>query len=696
VATVAIAVSAGALLGPIVGPAGADGFVLVGTHPQASQQSTARGRTLNFLKHWNGKIYAGYGDYGTNTGPIAITPFDPATNTFSQAPFWADTEELQVFRALNGNLYAPSIDTRVGADYSHTTPSGPWLSHDVVPSIHVFDMATLTGSDLWMVGSAGEYAVAWRSLDGGNTWTEALAVPPVTQGAGDFARFYFAGAHHDRLYVQAVDAAAGTQPASRVFDGSSWSTGPSLLSPSFAEGYDTEPFNGRMVYLMRQSSLTALRSFDGTAVSAHSPPYFYNYSVDGSTLYALGTDGVISTTTDLVRWTTLEARAPITARSIVVINGVIYVGTTDSRIYRYDRPSAAPPGPPPPGTSPPGASPPPWAGEAASELSLKQQVGQLLIGSFNGSRTPRHTRSALRSGRLSGVILFRSNVGSRGRLRALSTSLQRAARGTALISVDQEGGLVRRIPFAGPRQGQPSQGSVARVRRLAVSAGRTLRRLGVNVNFAPVADVPSGQHADIYRRGFRGSPSTVARKVVAATRGYRRARVAATAKHFPGLGAARRNTDNAGVVIPRSARRLRRIDLVPFRSAIAADVPLVMVAHALYPALDRRRVASQSRKIVTRLLRARLGYQGAVVTDALEARAIRRSQSVAAAAERSLLAGCDLLLLTHPASLRPVLRRLIARARGSSRVRNRLRESVARVLVLKQSLGLRLPEPPAP
>jgi outer membrane protein assembly factor BamB len=97
-----------------------------------------------------------------------------------------------------------------------------------------------------------------------------------------------------------------------------------------------------MVYLMRQSSLTALRSFDGTAVSAHSPPYFYNYSVDGWTLYALGADGVISTTTDLVRWTTLEARAPITACSIVVINGVIYVGTTDSRIYRYDRPSAPP------------------------------------------------------------------------------------------------------------------------------------------------------------------------------------------------------------------------------------------------------------------------------------------------------------------------------------------------------------------
>jgi hypothetical protein len=131
----------------------------------------------------------------------------------------------------------------------------------------------------------------------------------------------------------------------------------------------------------------------------------------------------------------------------------------------------------------------------------------------------------------------------------------------------------------------------------------------MNVNFAPVADVPSGPGAALYRRSFRGSPSTIGKKVAAATRGYRRARVAATAKHFPGLGGASRNTDDARVVVPRSARRLQRIDLVPFRSAIAADVPLVMVSHALYPARDRRRVASQSRTIVTGLLRTRLGQE---------------------------------------------------------------------------------------
>jgi hypothetical protein len=356
-AMVAIALSAGALLGPIAEPVRAEGFVLVGTHPQASQQPTARGRMLNFLKHWDGRIYAGYGDYGANTGPIAIAPFDPSTNTFSRAPFWADSEELQVFRVLNGKLYAPSIDTRAGADYADTRSSGRWLGHDVVASFHVYDMTTLTGSDLWMVGSAGASAVAWRSVDGGASWTEELAVPPMTQGAGDFARFYFAGAYRDRLYVQATDFFFGPHPTSRVFDGSSWSAGPSFL-PSFSvsEGYDTEPFDGRLVYLTRQSGLKQLRSFDGAAVSTHGPPELYNYSVDGPTLYALGADGLVSTTTDLVRWTTLEVRAPITARSIVVIKGVIYVGTTDSRIYRYERASAIPPG-----TSPPAGPPPPPA-----------------------------------------------------------------------------------------------------------------------------------------------------------------------------------------------------------------------------------------------------------------------------------------------------------------------------------------------
>jgi beta-N-acetylhexosaminidase len=212
------------------------------------------------------------------------------------------------------------------------------------------------------------------------------------------------------------------------------------------------------------------------------------------------------------------------------------------------------------------------------------------------------------------------------------------------------------------------------VRRVAGRAADDLRSLGVNVNLAPVADVPSSRRSDIFRRAFPGGPAAVADRVVAAIAGYRAGRVAATAKHFPGLGAALGNTDDAPVVIRRSTPQLRRTDLVPSRAALPARVPLIMVSHAGYPALDRRRIASQSRRIVSGLLRREMRYEGAVITDALEARAVLRRVSVARAAERSLAAGCDLLLLTGPSSWRTVIRHLASRAATSQAVRTRVRK----------------------
>jgi hypothetical protein len=322
---------AAALFAPANGLAQASHFELVGTHPQASQQPTDRGRTLNFLKQWDGAIYAGYGDYDANTGPIAITPFALSTNRFAAEPaFWTDSEELQVFRSLNGNLYAPSIDPMIADDYSETPPADRWTGFDVVESLHVYDIAVRAGAELWMVGSAGSNAVAWRSLDGGVTWSIALTVPP--RNSSDFGRFYFAGVHQNALYVQAVDNGGGKHPTSKVFDGDDWSDGPDLL-PQGGRGYDTEHFDGQLLYLTRQSSPSSLLSFDGAEVT-DTGQVFYNYSVDGDTLYGLGENGQIRRTTDLRRWTELETAAPEAARSVVVIDGVIYVGTTDSRIYR--------------------------------------------------------------------------------------------------------------------------------------------------------------------------------------------------------------------------------------------------------------------------------------------------------------------------------------------------------------------------
>jgi beta-N-acetylhexosaminidase len=345
-----------------------------------------------------------------------------------------------------------------------------------------------------------------------------------------------------------------------------------------------------------------------------------------------------------------------------------------------------------PDSPPARAGPPAWAVEAAGRLSVEQQVGQLVVGAFDGLQAPRSIRSALRSGELSGVILFAGNVASPKQLRDLTRSLQEAPDRGALVSVDQEGGLVRRIPFAAPRQGQPDHGSVARVRRLARRAARDLRSLGVNVNLAPVADVPVSPSADIIGRAFRGSAVEVAKRVAAAVEGYRAGGVAAAAKHFPGLGAAPRNTDDASVVIRRSAAQLRRADLRPFRSAVAARAPLIMASHATYPALDGRRIASQSERILDDLLRTRMRYDGVIITDALEASAVLQRSSVAVAAERSLAAGSDLLLLTHPTSHGTVVKHLVARARASRAVRLRIRQAVARVLALKRVLKLRLPE----
>jgi beta-N-acetylhexosaminidase len=322
-------------------------------------------------------------------------------------------------------------------------------------------------------------------------------------------------------------------------------------------------------------------------------------------------------------------------------------------------------------------------------LPLRVQVGQLIVSSFDGARLPEYLRRRLRRDETAGVILFGRNVASRASLKRLLRRTQRAADRSALVMTDQEGGPIRILRFAGPVQAQPDQGSAGRVRRLARRAAGQLRGVGVNVVLTPVADLPVGP---IMRpRAFAGSSGAVAARVRGSVRGWRGGRVAATAKHFPGLGAASLNTDRHRVTIGLSRRRLER-HLRPFRSAIAVGAPLIMASHAVYPAYDRRRIASQSRALLTRLLRRRLGYDGVIITDSIEAKAVVTRTSVAAAAERSIAAGADLVLATGSATWKLVYPRLLRKARRSAAFRKRVEESAARVLRLKRRLRLRAPD----
>ena len=328
---------------------------------------------------------------------------------------------------------------------------------------------------------------------------------------------------------------------------------------------------------------------------------------------------------------------------------------------------------------------------AAEKLSLRHQVGQLIVMRFNGPGPPAYVPRALRAGRAGGVILFKDNVASRPALKQLVAKLQRGAGGSALVTTDQEGGEIRNLTWAAPAAGQSAAATAERARADARAAARDLRASGVNVNLAPVGDVASGAGSVMSGRAFPGDAQQVAALTRAAVEGYRGTRVAATVKHFPGLGAASENTDDAPVSLTRSPQQLLGEDLPPFRAAIAARVPLVMASHAVYPSLDPDAIASQSRYVLHRLLRQRLGFRGVVVTDSLEAKAVTERAGPAVAAVRSVRAGADLVLTTGAGSHLRVLRALVAEAQRSPAFRQRVEESAARVLALKKDLGLRAP-----
>jgi beta-N-acetylhexosaminidase len=320
----------------------------------------------------------------------------------------------------------------------------------------------------------------------------------------------------------------------------------------------------------------------------------------------------------------------------------------------------------------------------ADRLPLERQVGRLVVLRFTGTRVPAYVRRWLRQGRATGAILFRDNVRDPAQLRALTRSLRAAGGPGTLVAVDQEGGRIRIVPWAPPSRPGPAQGAAGTAGADARAAAGALRRAGVNVALAPVADVPHSGSV-MAGRVLGSTPQTVAQGVAAAVRGWRAGGLAPAVKHFPGLGAARVNTDHGSVAIRRSRAALDA-DLAPFKAALSAGVPLVMVGHAVYPALDPDHIASQSPAIATTLLRGTLRFGGVSVTDSLEAAAARATGRVDEAAVASLRAGVDLMLTTGRGSAGPVYRGLLAAARRDPRVRDRVRESAARVERLRAQL----------
>jgi beta-N-acetylhexosaminidase len=292
------------------------------------------------------------------------------------------------------------------------------------------------------------------------------------------------------------------------------------------------------------------------------------------------------------------------------------------------------------------------------KLTDRQLAGQRIIYSYSGLTPPASLLWLIRHGEAGGVIFFGQNISSRAQIRSAIRQLELADASTLnpvrtplLLMTDQEGGEVRRLsgqPVLSEKQIGEAANRLTEATDAGTGAGKNLRGVGMNVNLAPVLDVfrHPGDFDDQFQRSYSRNPHVVSELGANFITAQQKAGVAATAKHFPGLGSASRtqDTDVEPVTIRLSARALRDDDELPYKAAISAGVKLVMVSWALYPSLDPKYPAGLSSTIVQGELRQRLGFTGVTITDALEAGALKAFGTYQNRAKLAAAAGMDLIL----------------------------------------------------
>ena len=339
---------------------------------------------------------------------------------------------------------------------------------------------------------------------------------------------------------------------------------------------------------------------------------------------------------------------------------------------------------------------------------MRDDVGQLLWVGFGSSIVPASLRARLDAGEVGATILFKRNltfavagggpaiaqeVCDLDALVALNRQLHRAAPdGTpALIAIDHEGGLVQRVR-APATQWPPMMahaGLGASDEQVAELVGRAigdeLRALGFDVDFAPVLDVHTNPANPIIgERAFGTDAEEVARRGLAFARGLAAAGVLACGKHFPGHGDTSTDSHLELPRIDHDWARLERVELLPFRRAAAANLPMIMTAHVVFAALDDQRPATLSEPVVTGLLRGKLGYRGVIVSDDLDMRAIAGHMGAGVAAVAAIDAGCDVLLLCCNEDNQALAEgALIREAERSTEFRRKVGEAAARVRAMK-------------
>ncbi len=339
------------------------------------------------------------------------------------------------------------------------------------------------------------------------------------------------------------------------------------------------------------------------------------------------------------------------------------------------------------------------------KLTLEQAIGQKLMLGFDGAELPPDFLATLGRQHVGGVTLFRAlNISGPAQVRGLTDALQQAAAAAGqpalLIAVDQEGGQLVAIDggttlFPG-NLALGACGSTELAYRAGQALGAELAALGINVNYAPICDVNvNPRNPVIGTRSFGEDPALVARLSAAMAQGMQAAGVAATAKHFPGHGDTPTDTHDGVVVVTHERERLRRVEFPPFAAAIAAGVRLVMTAHVALPAFDDGMPlpATLSPTLLRTVLRGELGFDGVIISDAMDMAAIGQGPALVIDALAATAAGVDLLLLKSNTLQQSVYAGMVQAAQRRLLAPAEVMASAARVLALKRWLADR-PRPP--
>ena len=362
--------------------------------------------------------------------------------------------------------------------------------------------------------------------------------------------------------------------------------------------------------------------------------------------------------------------------------------------------SASPATPPSSTPTPPPAPQPVRCADLASTLSLRDQVGQLMMVAVSSDGVGSAAATAIDQSRAGSVILLGNTSAGATEVARVVEQARRAARTPkdieAMVAADQEGGQVQRLQGPGfdriPSAQRQAQLSPSELKSDAARWGRQLRRAGIDANLAPVADVvPKGREGTnepigVLRRGYGSNPAAVARHVTAFTEGMDAAGVATSVKHFPGLGTVRGNTDLTAEVVDTSTTRHDR-DLKPFAAGVEAGTDMVMMSSAYYAEIDASRRAAFSPTVIKGMVRGDLGFTGVVISDDLAAAAMR-DLSPGQRMLRFLRAGGDLAIVGDPSVAGRMAAAVVDEARDDPKLAAAIEASTVRVLQLKDRRGL--------